>query len=141
MILHVDIDAFFASVEKLLVPALARRPVAVGSGCIASCCYVARRWGLHAGMSLAEARRRCPSLVTLPGRQPVYRAFAERIWEIARRYSPSVETHLDDAYLDLTGTERLHGEPEAVARSLREDIRRKTRLAVTVGVAPPPDRV
>ena len=135
-IIHVDIDAFFASVEQRLVPALRGKSVAVGSGCIASCSYEARGFGLHAGMSLAEASRLCPEIVIRPGSYGVYRCFTERIWELCREVAPAVETHLDDAYLDLTGTERMYGDPTGPVERLRERIHADTGLTVTAGIGP-----
>ena len=133
-ILHVDIDAFFASVEKLLIPSLREKPVAVGSGCIASCCYIARKYGLRAGTSLSEARRICPELVILPGNYQVYHAFNERVWGILKRFSPDVETQLDDAYLDVS--EPQLGKPGEIARGIKEAVRQETGLTVTIGGGP-----
>ncbi len=133
-ILHADIDAFFASVEELRFPHLRGRPVIVGTGVIASCSYAARRAGLRAGMSLAEARRRCPAAVILPGHAPTYRCFAERIFALCRDIAPVAETFLDDAYLDLTGTARLYPDPRVVGRRLREHVHAATGLRVTVGI-------
>ncbi len=82
LIVHVDIDAFFASVEQLLIPALRGRPVIVGSGVIASCSYEARRFGLHAGLPLWRAKQLCPPAVILNGDYQIYRCFAEQVWEI-----------------------------------------------------------
>jgi DNA polymerase-4 len=136
MIVHLDIDAFFASVEQRLVPALRGRPVAVGSGCIASCSYEARRYGLCAGMELAAARQRCPGLVVLKGSQAVYRCFSARIWELCREMAPAVDTYLDDAYLDMAGTERLYGDLGAAVEKLRKKVFAATGLTVTAGIGP-----
>jgi DNA polymerase-4 len=136
LILHLDIDAFFASVEQLRNPLLRGRPVIVGSGCIASCSYEARPYGLYAGQSLSEARRLCPGVVILEGNYSVYRCFAEAAWEACRRFSPIVETLLDDAYLDLAGTRRLYPDIVSAARRLKECIRAQTGLRVTVGIGP-----
>jgi DNA polymerase IV len=136
MILHVDIDAFFAQVEQLRYPPLRGRPVIVGAGVIASCSYEARRHGLRAGMTLTEARRRCPGVVVLEGAAGTYRCFAEAIFEQCRAVSGSVETFLDEAYLDLAGTERYHGDFTAAATRLKEAVRRATGLTVSVGLAP-----
>lgn len=133
-IAHVDIDAFFASVEQARDPALRGRPVAVGNGVVASCSYEARARGCRPAMRLSEARRICPELVVLDGHYPTYRAFAERVFEECRRYSPQLETFLDEAILDLTGTERLWGHPFDVADDLRRRVRETTGLAVTIGV-------
>lgn len=136
VVLHVDIDAFFAAIEQLREPRLKGRPVIVGAGCIASCSYEARRHGLHAGMALSEARRLCPEAVILEGHAQVYRCFAERIFECCRAVAPAVETYLDEAYCDLSGTERLHGDPLALARRLKADILERTGLTVTCGIGP-----
>ncbi len=120
-IFHIDIDAFFASVETLRNPRLAERPVAVGAGVIASCSYDARRFGLHAGMPLREARKRCPGLVVLEGHYPIYRCYAEQVFGLCREYSPAIETHLDEAFCDLSGTERLYSCSAFPPRSPRGD--------------------
>lgn len=135
-ILHIDIDAFFASVEQLRNPLLRNRPVAVGAGVIASCCYAARKYGLHAGMSLRQARRLCPRLEIISGHAALYRCFSERVFELCRECSPAVETFLDEAFCDLSGTERLYGNLEGLASELREKIFLETGLQVTAGLGP-----
>jgi len=134
-VIHIDVDAFFASVEQLLIPSLRGRPVVVGSGCIASCSYEARRFGLHAGMSLAEARRRCPSAVVLKGQYPIYRCFAEAIWRICRQYTCGLETYLDEAYGDAGGMKRLFGRPAVLGERLRRQVLDEVGLSVSVGLA------
>ena len=134
-ILHVDVDAFFASVEQLLIPALRHRPVIVGSGVIASCSYEAREFGLRAGMPLREAMERCPSAVRLAGQYPIYRCFAEHIWDICRQYVTSLETFLDEAYGDATGMEAHFDSPLALGRRLQNHIADEVRLPVSVGLA------
>jgi len=136
LVLHVDIDAFFAAIEQQRDPRLQGRPVIVGAGVIASCSYEARAFGLRAGMRLSEARRLCPEAVILDGHAQVYRCFAERIFEACRAIAPEVETYLDEAYCDLTGTERLHGGGLASGRALKREVREATGLAVTCGVGP-----
>jgi DNA polymerase-4 len=135
-ILHVDIDAFFAAIEQQRDPRLKGRPVIVGAGVIASCSYEARRFGLRAGMTLSEAKRLCPQAVILEGHAQVYRCFAEEIFARCRDVAPAVETYLDEAYCDLTGTERLHGDPLGAARGLKRAIREATGLTVTCGLGP-----
>lgn len=135
IVFHVDVDAFFASVEQLLNPGLKGRPVAVGSGVIASCSYEARAFGLANGMPLHQARRLCPELVVLEGRHEVYRCFTEAIWEVCRRYAPAIETHLDEAFCDFTGTEGVYPDTLEVGRRLRREVRDDVGLAVTVGIA------
>ena len=133
-ILHLDVDAFFASVEQVRNPRLRGRPVIVGAGVIASCSYEARKFGLHAAMSLSKAVRLCPDAIVLDGNHHVYSAFAQRVWDICHRFTPEVDTLLDDAYLDLTGTERLHGDVGSLARRLKDAVRAETGLTVTTGV-------
>jgi DNA polymerase-4 len=135
-ILHVDIDAFFAAIEQVRDPRLRGRPVIVGAGVIASCSYEARRFGLHAGMALSEARRLCPEAVILEGHAQIYRCFAEQIFACCREVAPAVETYLDEAYCELTGTERLHGDLVAAARHLRARVHEDTGLTVTCGIGP-----
>jgi len=135
LIVHVDADAFFASVEQLLIPALRARPVIVGSGCIASCSYEARRMGLHAGMSLVRAGRLCPQAVLCKGDYQIYRCFAERIWEICRQYTCGLETYLDEAYGDAGGMERVHGPPLTLGRKLQQQVLDEVGLPVSVGLA------
>jgi len=133
--MHVDIDAFFASVEQVRNPRLRGKPVIVGSGVIASCSYEARKYGLRAGMPLSKARRLCPHAVILEGHYPTYRCFSEKVFEICRRVAPQVEAYLDEAYCDLTGTEVLHGDPLDVGRWLKEAVRRETGLSVSEGIS------
>ena len=135
LIVHVDVDAFFASVEQLLIPALRGRAVIVGSGCIASCSYEARRFGLHAGMSLRRARELCPDAVVLAGRYPIYHCFAEHVWEICRRYTCGLETFLDEACGDATGMRALWGDPPALGRKLQSRVAGQVGLPVSVGLA------
>jgi len=136
LIVHVDVDAFFASVEQLLIPSLRDRPVVVGSGCIASCSYEARRFGLHAGMPLRQAKRLCPQAVILAGDYQIYRCFAEHIWQVCRRYTCGLETYLDEAYGDATGIPAgRDGEPLTLGRRLQRDVRDEVGLPVSVGLA------
>ena len=135
LILHVDVDAFFASVEQLLIPALRHRPIVVGSGCIASCSYEARRYGLHAGMSLRQSKRLCPTVVILPGYYQIYRCFAEHTWQVCRRYTCALETYLDEAYGDAGGMEYLHGDPSVLGERLQQEVLQRVGLPVSVGLA------
>ena len=135
-VLHVDIDAFFAAIEQQRDPRLKGRPVIVGAGVIASCSYEARRFGLKAGMTLSEAKRLCPRAVILEGHAQVYRCYAERVFERCREVSPDVETYLDEAYLELTGTERVHRDFTAAAASLKRAVFDDTGLTVTCGIGP-----
>ena len=136
VVLHVDLDAFFASVEQLRYPHLRGRPVIVGNGVIASCSYEARRFGCYAGQPLSEARRACPGVVILDGSEAVYRAFAEKTFALCGELSPVMETFLDEAFLDLSGTQRLYGDLLASAASWKERVRTEVGLPVTVGLGP-----
>ncbi len=135
-VLHVDLDAFFASVEQLRYPQLRGRPVIVGNGVIASCSYEARRHGCYAGQPLGEARRACPGVVILDGCEAVYRAFAEKTFEVCAALSPAMETFLDEAFLELTGTARMHGDLLARGAALKRAVREEVGLPVTVGLGP-----
>ncbi len=135
LLIHVDVDAFFASVEQLLIPALRGRPVLVGNGVIASCSYEARRFGLHAGMGLQQARRKCPQAEILDGSYSIYRCFAEHVWEVCRRYTCGLETFLDEAYGDATGIADRHDGPQAMGRKLQQQVRDEVGLPVSVGLA------
>ncbi len=134
-ILHLDIDAFFASVEQLRDPRLKGRPVAVGGGVVASASYEARARGVANGTPLHEARRLCPGIIVLEGRHEIYRCFTAAIWEICRRYAPALECLLDEAFCDFSGTERVYPDFLEVGRRLRREIQDEVGLAVTVGVA------
>jgi len=135
-VFHVDIDAFFPSVEELLNPAIRGKPIIVGSGVIASCSYRARESGLSAGMSIIESQRRCPQVIVLRGNQSVYRAFAGAIWELCRNVSPTMETYLDEAYIDMSGTELLWPDLVKVGAGLKRRIRENTGMPVTIGIGP-----
>ncbi len=135
LIMHVDVDAFFASVEQLLIPALRGKPVIVGSGCIASCSYEARRFGLSAGMALRIACKKCPPAVVLPGQYQIYRCFAEQVWEICRRFACSLETYLDEAYGDATEMAGRFDSPQQLGLALQQQAHTEVGLPVSVGLA------
>jgi DNA polymerase-4 len=130
-ILHLDADAFFASIEQRDDPKLRGKPVAVGTGVVASCSYEARRYGVHTGMRLAEARHLCRPLIILPGEYPRYEQAARRILAVCQERTPLIEVAaLDDLYLDLT----RQGRAEYVAGNLRIQIRDEVRLNVSIGI-------
>ncbi|MEN8181232.1 MAG: DNA polymerase IV [Myxococcota bacterium] len=140
-ILHADMDAFYASIEQRDRPELRGRPVIVGGtsprGVVSTASYEARRFGVHSAMPGYEARRRCPDGVFLQGDMARYSRESRRIFEIFRRFTPAVEgLSLDEAFLDLTGTRRLHGPPAQVGRALREAVREEIGLPISVGIAP-----
>jgi len=130
-VLHLDADAFFASIEQRDDPRLRGRPVAVGTGVVASCSYEARRWGVRTGMRLGEARQLCRPLLVLPGDYRRYEQAARCMLAIAQERTPVVEVAaLDDLYLDLTGLDR----PERVPDELRTQVREEVGLGVSIGV-------
>jgi DNA polymerase-4 len=139
-ILHVDMDAFFASVEVLEDPSLAGKPVIVGGsgtrGVVASCTYEARVYGIHSAMSSVEARRRCPHAVFVPGRYDRYAETSERLHAVLARFSPLVEgVGLDEAFMDVAGAQRLFGTPPQIASAIRDAVREELSLFCCVGVA------
>jgi DNA polymerase-4 len=134
IVMHLDVDAFFASVEQLKDPRLRGRPVAVGNGVVASPSYEARARGVTTAMPIHQARRVCPEIVVLDGRHEVYRCFTEAIWGIVRRYAPAVETFLDEAFCDFTGTEHVYPDFLELGARIKREIRQETGLAVTVGI-------
>jgi DNA polymerase-4 len=140
-ILHADMDAFFAAVEQRDDPRLRGKPVVVGGsssrGVVAAASYEARAFGIHSAMPSAQARKLCPHAIFVRGRMSVYRRESQRIFAIFERFTPAVEAiSVDEAFLDLTGTEQLFGPPEATAARLRKEVRAETGLAVSAGLAP-----
>ncbi len=141
-IIHVDMDAFFASVEIRERPELAERPVIVGGsperrGVVAAANYVVRRYGVHSAMPTSTALRLCPEAVVLPPRHDFYSAVSQQIRAIFARYTPQIEPlSLDEAFLDLTASERLFGPAEGIGRRIKQEIRDELRLVASVGVAP-----
>ncbi len=139
-IAHVDCDAFFASIEKRDRPELRDRPVVVGGGrrgVVAAACYIARTWGIRSAMPVAHARRLCPDLEVIPPDKDKYSREGRKIREIMLRFTPLVEPlSVDEAFLDLTGTERLHGAPPAVVLArLARLVERETGLTISIGLS------
>ena len=140
-IIHLDMDAFYASVEVLDNPSLRGKPVIVGGserrGVVSAASYEARPFGVHSAMPTATAKRLCPHGIFLPVRMERYQEASEKVFAIFRRFTPLVEPlSIDEAFLDVTGCERLFGSAEEVARKIKAAVREETGLTVSAGVAP-----
>jgi DNA polymerase-4 len=140
-IFHVDMDAFFVSVEELFDPSLKGKAVVVGGrpnerGVVSAASYEARKFGVHSAMPLRTAARLCPHATFVDGHPDRYRDCSTRVREVLNRFSPLVEmASIDEAYLDMTGTERLHGPPLRAAHALHEAMQAETRLNCSIGIA------
>lgn len=140
-IMHVDMDAFFASIEQLDNPALRGKPVIVGGeirGVVSAASYEARKFGVRSAMPSSQARRLCPQGCFVPGRMERYAEISRIVQATLHRFSPLVEqASVDEAYLDVTGTERLFGPLEDLARQIKDAVREATGgLTCSVGIAP-----
>ncbi|GAB4246378.1 MAG: DNA polymerase IV [Deltaproteobacteria bacterium] len=139
-ILHLDLDAFYASVEALDRPELRGKPVIVGGddrrGVVAAASYEARTFGVHSAMPTATAKRLCPQGIFLPVRMSRYKEMSDKVFAVYRRFTPLVEPlSVDEAFLDVTGCERLFGSGAEVARRIKAAVREETGLTVSAGVA------
>ena len=134
-------DAFFVSVEELFDPSLKGKPVVVGGaadqrGVVSAASYAARKFGVHSAMPLRTAYKMCPQAIFVDGHPHRYREYSGKVHGILKSFSPVVEmASIDEAYLDVTGTQRLHGPPMAAAHKLHEAIRRGTQLNCSIGIA------
>jgi DNA polymerase-4 len=139
-ILHIDMDAFYAAIEQVINPALKGKPVIVGGGMrgvVSTASYEARVFGVHSAMPIFQAKRLCPKGVYVPVRMRLYHDVSVRIMAFLRTVSPVMEqVSIDEAFLDLSGTDRLLGDPVNVAKGIKEWIRQETRLTCSVGIAP-----
>jgi len=139
-ILHVDMDAFFVSVELLDRPELRGKPVVVGGqrdqrGIVSTASYEARKYGIHSAMPLRTAGRLCPHAIFLEPRHHLYSEWSDRVASILAKFSPIVEmVSIDEAYLDMSGTERLHGPPLKAAHALHQRMKGDTGLNCSVGI-------
>lgn len=145
VILHIDMDAFFAAIEELDHPEYCGKPVVVGAdpkdgkgrGVVSTCNYEARKYGIHSGMPISRAYKRCPQAVYVFPRMRRYVEMSRRIHAIFNDFSPMVEPiSIDEAFLDVSGCIRLFGEPIKIAREIKKKILEKTGLTASVGVAP-----
>lgn len=141
-IIHVDMDEFFAAVEKLDHPELVGKPLLVGGtveqrSVVATASYEARAFGCHSAMPMAKAVRLCPQAIVLPVRMQRYAEVSDSIFDIFGRFSPLVEPlSIDEAFLDVTGCQRLMGPAEEIARKIKQAIRQEIGLTASLGVAP-----
>ena len=140
-VFHVDMDAFFVSVEELYDPNLRGKPVVVGGksnerGVVSAASYEARKFGVHSAMPLRTAYQHCPQAIFVEGHPERYREYSGRVFEVLNRFSPLVQmASIDEAYLDMTGTERLLGPPLRAAHLLHEGVKQATDLNCSIGIA------
>lgn len=140
-IFHVDMDAFFVSVEELYEPSLKGKAVVVGGqaherGVVSAASYEARKFGVHSAMPLRQAAKLCPHAIFISGQRERYAEASRAVEQVLREYSPLVEmASIDEAYLDMTGTERLHGPPLRAAHRLHAAVQQQTRLNCSIGIA------
>jgi DNA polymerase-4 len=140
-VFHVDMDAFFVSVDELFDPSLKGKAVVVGGksnerGVVSAASYEARKFGVHSALPLRTAYKLCPHAIFVEGHPERYREYSGRIFEILGRFSPLVSmASVDEAYIDMTGTERLHGPALQAAHALHETVKAETRLNCSIGIA------
>ncbi len=140
-IIHLDMDAFYPSVEVLDNPELKGKPVIVGGsrerGVVSSASYEARKFGVHSAQPMATAMRLCPNGIFLPVRMSRYKEISEQVFEIFHLFTPMVEPlSIDEAFLDVTGSTRLFGSPVEIAKKIKQRVAERTGLTVSAGVAP-----
>jgi len=139
-IFHVDMDAFFVSVEELLNPSLKGKAVVVGGqrderGVVSAASYEARKFGVHSAMPLRTAAKLCPHAIFLDGRLDLYRQYSEKVHAVLQDFSPAVEmASIDEAYVDMTGTEKLLGPPLHSADKLHQQMKLRTGLNCSIGI-------
>ena len=139
-IFHVDMDAFFVSVEELYDPSLKGKAVVVGGqrderGVVSAASYEARKFGVHSAMPLRTAAKQCPHAIFVDGHPDRYREHSERVYRVLGMFTPQLEmASVDEAYLDMTGTERLHGPPLKAAHALHQRMKDKTGLNCSIGI-------
>ncbi len=140
-ILHIDMDAFFASIEQRDHPELRGKPVLVGGdgprGVVAAASYEAREYGCHSAMPSSMAKRNCPHAIFVSGSHSNYRAVSKQVFEILERFSPAIQPiSIDEAFLDVTGSTHLFGSPEEIAIEIRRLVKAELNLTCSIGIAP-----
>jgi DNA polymerase-4 len=141
MILHIDMDAFYASVEQLDNPQLKGKCVIVGGtsnrGVVSAASYEARQFGVRSAMPIYQAKQKCPHGIFVPPRMGRYKEVSQKVMALLRDFSPLVEpVSIDEAYMDITGCQRLFGEPQETAREIKRQIKETVQLTCSIGVAP-----
>ncbi|NIR14702.1 MAG: DNA polymerase IV, partial [Desulfobacterales bacterium] len=139
IILHIDMDAFYASVEQMDNPALRGRPVIVGGtsnrGVVSAASYEARKFGIHSAMPIFRAKQRCPDGVYLPVRMNRYQEVSRQVMEILKRFSPLIEqVSIDEAYMDISGVDKLLGLPRDIGLEVKRRIKETTSLTCSIGI-------
>ncbi len=139
MILHIDMDAYYASVEQLDNPGIAGKCVIVGGlsgrSVVSAASYEARKFGIHSAMPMYQARQKCPHGIFIRPRMDRYKALSQKIMSLLESFSPCVEpVSIDEAYVDIAGCERLHGEPREIAVSIKQKIKETVNLTCSVGI-------
>jgi DNA polymerase-4 len=141
-IIHVDMDAYYASIEQLDNQDLVGKAVIVGGhpekrGVVSAASYEARKFGVHSAMPMSQAIRLCPDAIVLPVRMKRYAEFSQQIHVIFRQFTPQIEPiSLDEAFLDVTGSIRLFGSAEKIGRAIKDQIKEQLGLVASVGIAP-----
>src|SRR5579864_2486334 len=140
VIFHVDMDAFFVSVEEILNPSIKGKAVVVGGqknerGVVSAASYAARKFGIHSAMPLRTAAKLCPEAIFLDGHPDMYREYSRKARAVLEDFSPAIEmASIDEAYLDMSGTEKLHGPPLKSAHKLHEGMKERTGLNCSIGI-------
>ncbi|MGD1821709.1 MAG: DNA polymerase IV [Pleomorphochaeta sp.] len=138
---HVDLDAFFAAVEILDNPSLKNKPVIIGGngkrGVASTCNYIARSYGVHSAMPMQKAKQLCPHAIIIQGNHSRYSQMSKKVMNIFKEFSPIVQqVSIDEAFLDMSGTEKLFGHPYEVGKKLKEKVLNETGLTISVGIGP-----
>lgn len=141
VVFHVDLDAYYVEVERQNAPLLRGKPVVIGGtgprGVVATASYEARKFGVHSAMATAVARRLCPQAIFMRGNHDLYRDVSKKFMDILRQYSPVVvPVSVDEAYIDMSGTERLYGQPFDAANAIRKAVRDELGLPASIGIGP-----
>jgi nucleotidyltransferase/DNA polymerase involved in DNA repair len=145
IIVHVDLDAFFAAVEQLLHPEWRGKPVIVGAnphkgrgrGVVSAASYEARKYGVHSAMPVSKAYQLCPKGIFVVPQGNVYKEYSEKFFTVLHQFSPRVESlSIDEAFLDMSGSFSIFGDAESMGRSIKSEIKKQTQLTASVGIAP-----